>query len=269
MNAAQVRREKQIKSQQEGYGYLTDTDLSGVSDDQIRLMQQGVEEMLSALTEAGEAGYHVLMNVLASRGEEPFMQWEHYPPNDVQDKDTGTIWFYHAHGENEIARPWNENGHFHLFRYTEMVRQGAKPIALPENPDFEKGGLCHLVAVSFDPNGLPVRIFTTNRWVAGEWMYPAEDVIPLLDGFEIKSDDAINGPEFQLTSRWLSALLKLYRPQIEWALRERDKKITELKAQDENYAENHDIEVLSAVEFDLAGQIDAIEAEAAKRGLVS
>ncbi|MGB7335154.1 MAG: hypothetical protein WBD01_05105 [Salaquimonas sp.] len=267
MNASEIRAEKKIQSQQEGYGYLTETDLSDVTDAQIKLMQQGVDEMLTVLTEAAETGYHVLTNVLASRGEEPFVQWEHYPPGDVQDKETGAIWFYHAHGENEIARPWFENGHFHLFRYTEMLRKGAEPLALPKDPDFEKGGLCHLVAVSFDPNGLPVRIFTTNRWVAGEWLYPAEDVIPLLDGFEITSKDAVNGSEFTLSSRWLSALLKLYRPQIEWALRERDKKITALKAVDENYSENKQIEVLSAVEFDLAGQIDAIEAEATKRGL--
>ncbi len=260
-------REKHAQSQMEGYVYLTETDLSDVSDQHLELMQSGVNEMLEVLEESAGAGYHVLMNVLASTGDEPFVQWEHYPRGDVQDKETGSIWFYHAHGENEIARPWNENGHFHLFRYTEMLREGAEPIALPKDPDFEKGGLCHLVAVSFDPNGLPVRIFTTNRWVAGEWLYPAEDVIPLLDGFEITSEEAINGKEFEFSSRWLSALLKLYRPQIEWALRERDKKIAKLKASDPDYAENKDIEVLSAVEFDLAGQIDAIEAEAEKRGL--
>ena len=257
--------ERKIKGQQEGYEYLTDTDLSGISNDQLQLMQTGVDEMLAVLEEAAGLGYHVLANVLASAGEEPFEQWRHYPPGDVQDKQSGSIWFYHAHAENEIARPWNENGHFHLFRYTEMLREGAEPLTMPKDPDFEKGGLCHLLAVSFDPNGLPVRIFTTNRWVSDEWLYPASDVIPLLDGFEITSAEAINGAEYALTSRWLGALLKLYRPQIEWALHERDRKIAALSVADPAYAENMEIEVLSAVEFDLAGQIDAIEAEVGKR----
>lgn len=258
--------EKKIKSQQEGYLYLTEIDLSNVSNERLQIMQQGVDEMLAVLEESAGVGYHVLGNVLASTGEEPFVQWEHYPRGDVQDKQTGSIWFYHAHGENEVARPWFENGHFHLFRYTEMLREGAEAIAMPADPDFEKGGLCHLVAISFDPNGLPVRIFTTNRWVAGEWLYPAEDVIPLLDGFEITSEDAVNGKAYEFTSRWLSALLKLYRPQIEWALRERDKKIATLKGANPDYAEDKEIEVLSAVEFDLAAQIDAIEAEIGRRG---
>lgn len=253
--------EKKLQSQTEGYAFLTGSELSNVSTMHLQLMQQGIDEMLAVLEEAAETGYHVLASLLPKSGDDLFNQWQHYPPGDIQDSDSGSIWFYHAHTEDEIARPWNEHGHFHLFRYTEKLSPDAEAIALPAEMDMEKGGLCHLVAVSFDPNGLPVRIFTTNRWVSGEWMYRAENVIPLLDGYEMV------GKNHELTSRWLCALLKLYRPQIEWALIERDRKIEELKAADPNYAENKEIEVLSAVEFDLAGQIDAIEAEAAKRRL--
>ncbi len=250
---------KRSQSQMEGYEFLTGNDFSGVSDAHLQLMQDGVDEMLAVLGEATEIGYHVLANVLASSGEEPFSQWQHYPPGDIQDSDSGSIWFYHAHSEDEIARPWNEHGHFHLFRYTEKLRPDAAALALPAEINEEKGGLCHLVAVSFDPNGLPVRIFTTNRWVSGEWMYPAKDVIPLLDEY------AMVGKDYELTSRWLCALLKLYRPQIEWALHERDRKIAELGANNPDFAEDKAIEVLSAVEFDLAAQIDGIEAEVERR----
>jgi len=244
------------------YETLTGFDMSRVSDRHLELMQQGVAEMLAVLTEAGEQGYHVLASVLASNAEAPFTQWQHYPPGDVQDSSNGAIWFYHAHEEDEQARPWSEHGHFHLFRYTEAVDEGAIAVSLPADPDPENGGLCHLVAISFDASGLPVRIFTTNRWVAGEWMYPAEQVIKLLDGYKIV------GKPYELTTRWLEAMLKLYRPQIEWALHERDRRLPEMASlYGDRWGEEKSVEVLSAVVFDLAAQIDAIVAEASRRGL--
>jgi hypothetical protein len=243
---------------------LANFELSAVSDQQLGLMQEGVSEMLAVLEEASQQNYHVLANVLASRPEEPFTLWQHYPPGDVQDRRNGAIWFYHAHEEDDQARPWAEHGHFHLFRYTEAVREGAVAVSMPEEFDAENGGLCHLVAVSFDMSGLPVRIFTTNRWVAGEWMYPAVDVIALLDGFQIE------GKPYELTTRWLQALLKLYRPQIEWALLERDRRFPEmLERYGEKWGEEKSVEVLSSVQFDLAAQIDSIEVEATRRGFES
>lgn len=251
---------KSQTKQMAGFNLLSEIDFSDLSDRRLNLMQQGVNDMLEILEEASKENYHVLTAVLNSIDDSPFEQWQHYPPGDIQDKETGSIWFYHAHDSEKHLRPWSENGHFHLFRYSEMVAKDAKPLSLPPEPDYENGGLCHLVAVSFDPNGLPVRIFTTNRWVADEWMYPAETVIELLDGFDVQ------GKKYDLTTRWLVSLLKLYRPQIEWALFERDRKISEIKKDNpDGYQEDRHIEVLSAVEFDLAAQIDAIEAEISKR----
>ncbi|MEM7461350.1 MAG: hypothetical protein AAF362_01580 [Pseudomonadota bacterium] len=239
---------------------LTDFDMASVSDQQLSLMTEGIGEMLAVLGEAGQQNYHVLTNVLASKTDEPFTQWQHYPPGDVQDKENGAIWFYHAHQEDELARPWDEHGHFHLFRYTELLRPDAEAVSMPDEFDTEKGGLCHLVAVSFGMDGLPIRIFTTNRWVAGEWMYPADDVIALLDGYQIE------GKPYELTTRWLQALLKLYRPQIEWALRERDRRLPEMAERyGDRWGDEKTVEVLSSVTFDLAAQIAAIEAESMRR----
>ncbi|MGI9399735.1 MAG: DUF6969 family protein [Rhizobiaceae bacterium] len=234
--------------------------MSKVSGQTLALMQEGIGEMLSVLEEAGQQNYHVLTNVLASKADEPFTQWQHYPPGDIQDKHNGAIWYYHAHEEDKLARPWDEHGHFHLFRYTEALRPGAEAISMPDDPDMVKGGLCHLVAVSFGMDGLPIRIFTTNRWVAGEWMYPADEVIKLLDGYRI--DDK----PYELTTRWLQALLKLYRPQIEWALIERDHRLPEMAEKyGERWGEEKSVEVLSSVTFDLAAQVAIIEAEAMRR----
>lgn len=247
-------------SDENGYQLLSNFDVSTASKEQMSLMESGIDDMLDVLQECAEANYHVLTSVVPSSGEEPFTEWDHYPDSDVHDPQNGSIWFYHAHAADDDGdRPWDEHGHFHLFVYTDFIEKGAEPIALPEKRDPEKGGLTHLVAISFNNAGLPTRIFTTNRWVSDEWMYPADSVIPLLDCFKIEKEKGRDKDEFSLTSRWLAACLKLYRPQVEWALIERDKKLHELKAKDENFAENQKYEVLSAVEFDLAQQIDAIE----------
>lgn len=240
------------------YPVLSDFDLMDESPSMLSHMQQGVDEMIAALEQAAGENYHLLTSVLNADDNTVFTEWDHYPKGDVHDKENGSIWFYHAHSEDEGARPWTEHGHFHLFGYTELIEEGTKPIALPEEPDYEKGGLCHLAAVSFDHSGLPIRIFTTNRWVTNEWLYPAEQLIPLLDKF------AITNEKFSITSKWLMALLKLYRPQIEWAMRQRDETIEKIRALDpEGFAENKSFEVLSAIEFDLAAQIDRIEAASA------
>ncbi len=222
-------------------------------------MQSAADEMIGVLEEAASEGKHILIDILNATDGEPFTEWQHYPPGDVQDKQKGAVWFYHAHAEDDGDRPWDEHGHFHTFVYTERVTEGTEPIALPPEPDFEKGGLCHLIAISFDKAGTPVRVFTTNRWVANEWMYPAGEVIRLIDKFILETD------KFPLTTRWLMAAMQLFRPQIEWSLHARDEALAEIREKNpDGFAENQDYEVLSSFPFDLAGQIEAVEAALAR-----
>ena len=222
-------------------------------------MQKAADDMIAVLEQAAAEQKHILIDVLNSTTPDPFTLWQHYPPGDVHDREKGALWFYHAHSDDPESRPWSEHGHFHLFVWTEHVQEGVEPIALPPEPDFENGGLCHLVAISFDNTGTPMRIFTVNRWVAMEWQYPAEEVIRLLDFFDIDNE------EYALTSRWLVAALKVFRPQIEWSLRERDRVIEKLREKDpEGFSEDEDVEVLSSFPFDLGAQIDAIEGALAK-----
>lgn len=63
-------------------------------------------------------------------------------------------------------------------------------------------------------------MFCVNRWVTDESWYPANAVITMLDGFAI--DHAF--PNWAV-NRWLTALLRLYRPQIEALIRHRDQVI--------------------------------------------
>ncbi|MEX3010133.1 hypothetical protein [Hoeflea sp. TYP-13] len=229
-------------------------DFKALPREDLLSMQRAADDMIGVLEEAAAQQKHVLIDVLNSTAPDSFTQWQHYPPGDVHDREKGALWFYHAHSEDPESRPWNEHGHFHLFVYSEHVQEGVEPIALPPKPDFENGGLCHLVAISFNNAGTPMRIFTVNRWVAMEWQYPAEEVIRLLDCFDLDNED------YALTTKWLVAALKLFRPQIEWSLRERDKAIEKLREEDpEGFSENEDVEVLSSFPFDLGLQIEAIE----------
>ena len=45
--------------------------------------------------------------------------------------------------------------------------------------------ISHLVAISMDKWGLPIGLFTTNRWVTAENWYEAADVVAMLDCFDI------------------------------------------------------------------------------------
>ncbi len=178
------------------------------------------------------SGRNLVGEVLAGHGT--FYEWEHYPPGDVLDAESASQWYYHAHPKEE--RP-GEHGHFHLFR-----RDGADTI--------------HLVAIGMDAAGLPIHLFTTNRWVTGERIEPADRVAHLLEGFDV----ALAVPSWPV-NRWLGAMLRFYAPEIRALLAERDRVIEatrrELGADD--ILEDRRLEVTSMRAIDLAGDVAALE----------
>jgi hypothetical protein len=215
------------------------------------LMRNAASELYDVLEAFAREGGHPVRDVLKDLPE-PFTSGRHYPLDDVEDAGTGCAWYYHAHAPNE-ARRTCEHGHFHCFMYTELVDKAAQPIALPDDADFDKGGLIHIIAISFDSDGVPTRLFAPNRWVTGEWMYGAEDVIAIIARFSIASDN-----RFALTSRWLEAMLRLCRPQIASVLRERDHVLRSRREIDpEGFTEDRSLEIVSSVDFDLDAQLVA------------
>jgi len=224
-------------------------------------MRMAASELFDILNTFTREKRHPVSDVIAALPE-PFTHWEHCPSGDVEDANTGCAWYYHAH-DPATASPWEEHGHFHCFMYTERLGPGAKPMALPDNFDDAKGGLVHLVAISFNTSGAPTRLFAPNRWVTGEWLYPARDLIPLIDQFSIIAD-----PRFGLTSRWLSAILRLYHPQIVALLCERDRILeqqlnaqlkVQLNASLESITEDRSIEIISTSSIDLDASLLAID----------
>jgi hypothetical protein len=129
----------------------------------------------------------------------------HYPARDVFDSINATSFFYHAHGCNKF--PVSEHGHFHLFFYEKK----------PNEDSSRKNNFSHFVGLSLDEKGLPLRWFTTNRWVTGEQWRPAKDLIELLSTFTVKTSGRL-AP----VANWINAMVKLFQPQIAQLLYRRD-----------------------------------------------
>ena len=163
-------------------------DLSYLSQTRLRAMLRASEAIGSAVGEMAAKGSHPVAEAL--RGAANFALEAHYPDGDVFDVESGAQYYYHAHRADTP-----EHGHFHSF-----ARRGDGP--------------SHLVAVSMDSWGQPLALFTVNRWVTGDTWRPAAAVCSLLDGFRFAEQTPL--------SQWLSAILVLYRPDIEGLIEARD-----------------------------------------------
>ena len=222
------------------------------------LETERIEEMLEAGAEIEEC-YRVLRKVDANivgeilKGHGTFYEWDHYPPGDVFDDETHCQYYYHSH------RPeGSEHGHFHTF-----VRAGALPAELTpvahegeEEWPADDDRIAHIVAIAMEKRGYPTHLFTTNRWVTCETFHDADGVIGVIDRFDI--DHAY--PSWP-ANRWLTAMVKLFRPQIELLLRQRDEKIGEWAAAHPgaDVYEERELEVTSKSPISITRQIKTLQ----------
>ena len=206
------------------------------------------------------------------------VDWRHYPEGEVYDSATHAQYFYHQHPGSLGLHPGErfERGHFHLFLRGEGMPAGVSPLVLPEaavapsaksacvpghSAPLKRGGrdeICHLVAIAVDPQGEPIRLFTTNRWVTGETWYRAEDMVRMLGRFRLAGD----APS-ALLNRWLTALVTLYRSEIAGLLHQRDKAVMQRRWRWRgNVLEDYRLEITSGLDIDLDAHLAAIKAAA-------
>lgn len=193
------------------------TEFSRLPRAQLEQMVDAGARVLECYRVLGKAGMNVVGEVLRGQGE--FIEFEHYPRDDVFDTETNSQYYYHAHrGEA------GEHGHFHTFLRQPGMPKGAQPLDYVGDEPWPRGkdALSHLIGISMDAYGFPVGLFATNRWVTGETWYPAHDVIKMLDRFHI--DHA--WPSWPVNI-WISSMLILFRPQIDDLLRTRDQVVAE------------------------------------------
>lgn len=212
-------------------------------DENLPALRAAGSELLDVLHALHRKGRNVVTELMFPRTS--LGEWEHLPADDVLDPGTGFRYYYHAHPDSVARR---EHGHFHLFQ--RVPGADGKP------------AFTHLAGVSVNAAGLPLRAFTTNRWVTDEVMQPAAAVGAMLDRFDVRTPRRL-----ELVHRWLGAVTRLFRPQLDWLLEQRDQRIAREMPRRPNLFEDRRTELLSECTLDLGRQFARLEhATAPARG---
>ena len=212
---------------------------------------QGARTSVSAFADVTAKSGSLLQSWIEGR---EVVEFEHYPPDDVVDPRRGSQFYYHAHRDGD-----REHGHLHLFWHA--TASGRRRYLRPGRPRWARTAPTHLFAISLDARGLPVALFTVNRWVTDGHWFDAATTMSFVERFELID---IEGHEH--SCRWLTGLVRLYQPLIADLLVQRDRRL----ARRSDLAQalgDHRLEVLSQVQIDWAVDLDALEAEARRRGV--
>ncbi len=223
------------------------------------LPRERLEDMAAAGAEImecyrllGKTDDNVVGEVLRGHGE--FFEWDHYPPGDVYDNETHSQYYYHAHPAELRG---GEHGHFHTFLRPKGMPDGIAPAKLADfsPPSGDNDALSHLIGISMDPHGHPIRLFTSNRWVTGEVWYTAGDVIGMLDCFDMD----LAYPSLPVNT-WATAMLRLFRPTVEQLVMSRDDAVADWQARhhDVNVYEDRNLEITSHADISVDSQIEAV-----------
>ena len=216
---------------------------------QLETMLEAGREVLECQAALAKTGDNIV-GVLLPR-EETFYEFAHCPPGDVFDNETHSQFYYHAHRAGE-------HGHFHIFMREHGMPEDCRPAKQSEAGYMKERDdrLSHLVAISMDKLGQPIGLFTTNRWVTAENWYAAKDVCAMVDCFSIEHAK----PSWPV-NRWITAMLRLFRPQIEDILHERDAVVAKWRANhpDEDVFEDRNLDLPSAVEISIGYQIHSLD----------
>lgn len=218
---------------------------------QLLEMQQAGREIGECYRVLTKANLNIVSEVL--KGQGTFTEFDHYPDSDVFDSESHSQYFYHAHRGTP-----DEHGHFHTFLRAAAIPAGMTPAPNlgPEKWPVGTQALSHLIAISMDAYGWPIALFATNRWVTGECWYHAADVVRMLDLFSI--DHAF--PSWPV-NRWITAMIRLFRPQIEALIYYRDQTIQSWSKQRPraNAYEDRELEVTGYLTISVEAQIAQIE----------
>jgi len=225
-------------------------DFVDLGRDRLRAMAAAGADVVECERVLDKADANVVGELLPADGT--FYEFDHCPPGDIYDSETGSQYYYHAH------RP-GEHGHFHTFLRAAGMPDGLTPVLQSVVPDMAErdDAISHLIAISMDNAGAPIALFTTNRWLTGENWYKAADVEAMLDRFEIDHAQA-SWP----TNIWIGAMLRLFRPQIVDLLYQRDAAVADLVAAqpEKDVFEDRDVDALSYRAISIADQIQAVDA---------
>ena len=236
---------------------LEPTTLDGLAVSHLEAMAEAGNNVLECYRVLNKSEANVVGEMLKGQGE--FFEWDHYPSGDVYDWETHSQYYYHAHPpENRTHKFGAEHGHFHTFLRPRGMPSNIKPapVADFEKPQDANDALTHFVGIAMNQAGFPIRLFTTNRWVTGEVWYTADDVISMVERFDI--DQAL--PSWPVNI-WITNMVKLFRPEIEVSLRKRDEIVARWEAANpgKNAYEDRELELTSIMDISVEERIKAVD----------
>lgn len=217
---------------------------------QLAAALQHARASVAAFSDATAAHGSLLQNWIGGREVREF---EHYPPDDLVDLRTGSQFYYHAHRDGD-----QEHGHLHLFWHA--TASGRRRYFRPSQPKWQRTEPTHLFAISLDARGLPVALFTVNQWVTDGHWFDAASTLACVDRFAMGAL-----PGYAPSCAWLTHFVGLYRPLIHALLLRRDQRL-QRRTDLPRALKDHRLELLSHSAIDWLADMDALEAEFARRG---
>ena len=193
-------------------------------------MSQAAEILLQCLLEMGESGSNPVLQVIA--GESKIVEEVKYPKGHLHFNGTGWRAYYHCHANHsDIHQLFSaEHGHFHIF-----VRI-----------DDEADKWSHLVALSMDAMGQPLRWFMVNHWVTGETWLEANQLASLMNNIPYQQQENV-------LEQWLLCMLEVFKTEISGLLLTRDQQVD---IQNEAQRQNRDIYLLAEEKIDLQQKLE-------------
>lgn len=194
---------------------------------------------------------HLLSSILG--GQAP-TQWAHYPDDDAIDAKRRYQWYYHSHSPAD--RPGSiEHGHIHLFARTDarrtLIDPDAEAMFLKRLASEEPGATTrHLLAISLNPVGVPISLFTTNRWVTGDQLLSSKSSLRLLQSISMDTGN-------KAIDQLVCSLLRLYQPKLATLFRQRDRTLFARSRRGAGTLDDESVEILSEIPIDLDRAISA------------
>lgn len=222
---------------------------AGATEDELRHALASANASLDAFTRVTQTSGSLIQSWLDGQ---PLVEYAHCPVDDVIDLRRGSQFFYHAHRSRG-----NEHGHVHLFWHA--TASGRRRYVGGLSRRWAKTAPTHLIAIALDDRGLPVSLFTVNRWVTDGHWFDAATTLGLVDRFEMKGV-----PGHEASCAWVTHFVRMYRPVIENLLHRRDQRIERHGGKGRAMGDQL-LEELSLLRIDWARDMDALQLEVARR----
>ena len=157
-----------------------------------------IESLCNTLLDMGEQQTNPVLQIL--NGSEHIERDVKYPKDLLRFNQTQWRAYYHCHSnDNDIQHLFNEeHGHFHIFA-----------------PIDKTNSWSHLVALSIDSMGQPLRWFMVNHWVCGETWLDADSLQQSMENIPFAKQTTV-------IEKWLLSMVAVFQTEITSLLNKRD-----------------------------------------------